>query len=308
MGDSCLRCLDCQGKFGAICSDLRCALCGTLFRLKALVLSERFPPGAGHFAEVTLRDTYFKVLEEGEAKAAQDQGGKEEQPPGEIDKSPLEAKPVSPLQTTPMARPAVKGELSEVKEKEESEALEVKEPAERASSSHRPKDKPKHKKRHHRRSEEEEERRGKRKKVRSRTPGRSHSQTLRVREGEVFEERPPLRRNPERKERDRPRDSRDRGRAPRGEGREGRSERARSPLRPRSPLGPPPNRAPRSPLGPPPPRSPPRRWVGPIPAGGRPHYRQEDWEKKAENKGVKKRKQQALFAEFKAWRKRNRRW
>ncbi|CAL1147167.1 unnamed protein product [Cladocopium goreaui] len=62
---------------------------------------------------------------------------------------------------------------------------------------------------------------------------------------------------------------------------------------------------PRSPAGPPPPRAEGYgRWEGPIPA-----YRgQEEWPRypDAENKGVKKRKQQALFAEFKAWRKNKR--
>lgn len=297
MGDTSLRCLDCQGKFGAICSDLRCALCGTLFRLKRLVLSEAFPEGAGHFAEVSLRDVYFKILEAGEAKVLEEkaQGGIKEEPPGVIDKRPLEAPPLN-LQTTPKAKPAEKGEPGKLEEKRVEGLGGDQEVAERATSAHRPKEKSKHKKRHHRRSEEEEENKDKKKRRRSRTPGRSRSRTLRDKPERVAEERPPLPRQSERKQRDRPRDSRERARGSYEHGRGDRSVRPRSPLRPRSPPGPPP------------PRSPHRRWSGPIPAGGSRQPPQGDWEKKAENKGVKKRKQQALFAEFKAWRKRNRRW
>lgn len=281
MGDNCLRCLDCQGKFGAICSDLRCALCGTLFRLKGLVLSETFPAGAGHFAEVSLRDVYFKVLEAGEAKAAEEEvrGGEKKDPPGSIDKSPLDDT-ARRLQTTPKAKPAVKGGGVEEEGVKEESPVEEKSPKERAESSHRREEKPKHKKKRRPKSEEEEEVKAKKKKRRSRTSGRSRSRTLRGKQEERIEERPPLQRNPERKERDRSRGSRDR---PRGEREpEGRS------LRPRSPVGPPP------------PRSPQRRWSGPIPA--RPREYHQSWERRPENKGVKKKRQQALFAEFKLWR------
>ena len=88
---------------------------------------------------------------------------------------------------------------------------------------------------------------------------------------------------------------REKKRSPRSEEhsrRSGETSRRRSPVRPRSPLGPPPPR-----------REAHQRWTGPIPA-----YRpapQWDYERpEPENKGVKKRKQQALLREFKAWRKR----
>ena len=240
MGDTSLRCLDCQGKFGAICSDLRCALCGTLFRLKGLVLSEAFPEGAGHFAEVSLRDVYFKNLEAGEAKVLEEkaQGGIKEEPPGVIDKRPLEAPPLN-LQTTPKAKPAEKGEPGKLEEKRVEGLGGDQEVAERATSAHRPREKSKHKKRHHRRSEEEEENKDKKKRRRSRTPGRSRSRTLRDKPERVAEERPPLPRQSERKQRDRPRDSRERARGSYEHGRGDRSVRPRSPLRPRSPPGPP---------------------------------------------------------------------
>lgn len=63
---------------------------------------------------------------------------------------------------------------------------------------------------------------------------------------------------------------------------------------------------PRSPPGPPPPRPEEGRWKGPIPAyPNRGHHGGWDYcRPEPKNKGVKKRKQQALFAEFKAWRKR----
>ena len=72
--------------------------------------------------------------------------------------------------------------------------------------------------------------------------------------------------------------------------------RSRSTEIPRRPL------RPRSPPGPPPPRSNPEdRWVGPIPAYQREPPPRRDRSKERKNKGAKKRRQQALFSQFKAW-------
>ena len=68
-------------------------------------------------------------------------------------------------------------------------------------------------------------------------------------------------------------------------------------------------RRPRSPSGLPPPRSPGHRWRGPIPAGReRRRGPIAPEERRPENKGRKKKRQQAIFAEFKAWRQQNRGW
>lgn len=307
MGDGSLRCLDCQGKFGAICSDLRCALCGTLFRLRGLVLSENFPKEAGHFAEVTLRDSYFKVLEEGETKSAElrSLGGASECPPGVIDKRPLEAAPL-PLNTTPKAKPAVKGEGSG-DSKAGGVGAEAGGAKEEEDTSHCPegnvkakeeKEERKSKKKEKKRREREEEefiesapsgRRSSPRRSRSRRTDRSREALPRYRRPEA-RQTAPEQLSPERIER--------KTRSREGHRREEdeREARRRSPLRPRSPPGPPPPRA--SGHG---------RWEGPIPSfQNRPRDPERRIHREARNKGAKKRRQQALFGEFKAWRKNHR--
>lgn len=297
MGDGSLRCLDCQGKFGAICSDLRCALCGTLFRLRGLVLSENFPKEAGHFAEVTLRDTYFKVLEEGETKAAEllSLGGATECPPGVIDKRPLEA--ATELQkTTPKAKPAVKGEGSgdsiAGRAKEEEETSHCPEGSVKAKEE---KEERKAKKKEKKRREREEEEfiesapSGRRTSPRRSRSRRSREALPRYRRPETRQSAPE-RLSPERIERKTR--SREGHRREENEG----EARRRSPLRPRSPPGPPPPRAGER-----------GRWEGPIPSfQNRPRDPERRIHREARNKGAKKRRQQALFGEFKAWRKNRR--
>ena len=252
-----------------------------------MIYSDRFPALGGTFIAPELRGAYYRALEVSDTYTRGQQGDKESPgniPPGQGD-----------LQTTPKAKPPTKGEGSVVPEgpgecKAEEETVnkapvikeERKSPLKERKS----------------RSEGVEGRERARssgvRRQRERSPERSKrdQEELKTRErrGDSRRERSPLRRD----RRDRPRDERkerDRG-----------EERARrSPLRPRSPAGPPPPR-----------EDPSQRWRGPIPAySNQPHHqhygRYNDGQPEPQNKGVKKRKQQALFSEFKAWRKRQQR-
>ena len=56
-------CLDCRGKFGAIVFDWRCEQCGCLFRLRELLLSDRFPADGQPVLEPLIRRSYHTALE-----------------------------------------------------------------------------------------------------------------------------------------------------------------------------------------------------------------------------------------------------
>ena len=276
MGDQGLRCLDCRGKFGRPVADLRCATCGNLFKVKEFPLSEEYPPEGVVFAEVELRALVHNLKHTAQVlnqQLALGGGG-----PPETSKGSEAVDKGTALQTTPKSKPAVKGEHSPKAEASGSKGAEAKEESlEEEAVDHVPKEKESKKKRKAR----EENKRGRspqsqeprKRKRKSRTPGRSRS-----------------RRRRESREEEKKRNSKSLSpieRRPRV--REG--ETRRSPVRPKSPVGPPP------------PRSPDRRWEGPIPA----RQAQRSWDAYprhpgAENKGRKKRKQQALFNEFKAWR------
>lgn len=58
-----LECLDCRGKFGGIVHELRCSLCGQLYRLRQLLLSERFPSDGVPVVEPQVKAALFTALE-----------------------------------------------------------------------------------------------------------------------------------------------------------------------------------------------------------------------------------------------------
>ena len=275
MGDSGLRCLDCLGKFGLPIANLRCGTCGLLYRLRELLQSDRYPPQATLIAELELKNVYFRLLEQAE-RVTKEFAGQEEAPPIEREEKQAEEER-SVLQTTPKSAPPKKGEFSptggEASGSRPSPRKEE-ETKEREPTGEVKKEKPK--KKHTDKPKAKDKKKDKRK---SRSAGRSRTPKRRVKEEGESSGREAV---AEAEEIEEDRKARDRSPLER--------RRARSPLRPRSPLGPPP------------PRAPDRRWSGPIPAG---NWRQEDHrrgEREPQNKGAKKRRQQALFREFKAWR------
>lgn len=122
MGDSGLRCQTCLGKFGPVVGELRCALCSLLARYQTLLLSDRFPAAGGEFALPELQSAYHRALEVAESYH-QYRGGAG--PPGNSEGS---APGVGghDLQTTPKAKPPVKGE-------EEKESVPIKTEKEESS-------------------------------------------------------------------------------------------------------------------------------------------------------------------------------
>ena len=280
MGDSRLRCLTCGGKFGEVVADYRCEGCRTLFCLQSLLVSDRFPVAGGALVFPDLKGLYHRVLDLAESYHRSVQGGSV--PPGPGDKE-AKREEAQVLQTTPKARPPVKEEPARGGEAREGKP-EVKEEK---------KESPRH----------EEERESPRKEKKRRDTGEAGEE--RARSSGIRRRRPrsPTPEEFRREHRDRkPRrgDSRQRP-SPGCEGsgsrkREADRGRSRSTEIPRRPL------RPRSPPGPPPPRSNPEdRWVGPIPAYQREPPPRRDRSKERKNKGAKKRRQQALFSQFKAW-------
>lgn len=302
MGDEVLRCSNCSGKFGPVVGDQRCGLCGLLHRYQTLLVSDRFPGVGGQFALPELQGAYHKALEIAESYHQHQQGGAV--PPRSSDSEAPGVGGVG-LQTTPKAKPPIKGEVEEksVVVKEEIEESSPKDTTKERSPLPRRYEGPKKEKKSRPRDPSGGERArssGIRRGERSRSPRqrRVDSREERPRRGDskVGKRSPPSPRGRERRERS----------GGRREG-AGRDSRRKSPLRPRSPPGPPP---PRSPPGPPPQRRESyQRWQGPIPAySNRGHHQEWDNSRpEPQNKGVKKRKQQRLFSEFKAWRKNQRR-
>ena len=300
MGDQGLRCLDCQGKFGRPVAELRCGTCGTLFKIKEILLSAHYPPEGVVFAEVELRALCFK-LKEVAANLNQQLALGGVAPP-EVDKGAGPQVREDILSTTPKSKPPVKGGIPPKGEASGSKPEGVKEEVDTIEEEPIAKKDKEHKKKKKVRGEERKERsprsqEPKKSKRRSRSPRRSRSRRRREGSEENRREHHEGSETAEgARERKRGRSltpiERRKASSPRRREAEGR----RSPVRPRSPPGPPP------------PRPPERRWQGPIPS----HQTRTQWDPypkhpDAENKGKKKRRQQALFNEFKAWRKNKKR-
>ena len=285
MGDGDLRCLICEGKFGQIVAVQRCSLCCYLHRLQSLLLSPEFPAAGGPVVEPDIRQVYLKVLEGADLYKRSIQGGGDP-PGGEVaETSPELRELTAKSKAKPPAEEEVAAEAVEPKEEPELPNYSPdKSPEEEPPAEEEPKGKEKKRKPSDSPEKERARSSGIRRRRRSERRSRSRSRRRRRSDSRRGE---PRRRSPRGKEKPE--------RSPRGSPR--RSE--RPPLPRRSPL------RPRSPPGPPPPRSEGYRWRGPIPAhSGRGAYPTWDYSRpEPENKGVKKRKQQRLFAEFKAWRK-----
>ena len=294
MGEGPLRCLDCQSKFGPAVFDLRCGVCGTLFRLKNFLLSDKFPVSARYIAEGQLRNFYFHLQDVGEKSIRGDFDTGADlsatAAPKVEESAPCTAPKAKPVAPAPLGETSPEpGASSSARGAHREEEPEEKKVSTKESKSA---------KRERRREEKREGRKSpsKRKdKRKSRSPERRASPVAEVKE----ETDPELEREArEEIEIEARRKRRDRSRTPlerRGGGaRDG--ERV-SPRRPRSPSGLPP------------PRSPGHRWRGPIPAAReRRRGPVAPEERRPENKGRKKKRQQAIFAEFKAWRQQNRGW
>ena len=65
MGKNPLRCLDCLGKFGVPVQDLRCIVCSGWFRVRELLLSDRFPATGGEVVQPFIRQTSETIEELG---------------------------------------------------------------------------------------------------------------------------------------------------------------------------------------------------------------------------------------------------
>jgi len=290
MGESALRCLGCQGKLGPPIVDLRCEVCSIIFWTQDLLCSDRFPGAGARFVVPELRGAYYKALEVADSYQRAARGGsgppRAEDKRETLDKSP-------DLQTTPKAKPAVKVEENPPKPtrgEESDKGSAAREDREEEVKEEKPV------KREGERNIRGEGRGGEASSsARGPTPRRSRSRHSRDRRGELKRRRPgetsPARRgraSPSRKERKtRPEDHQRTREA-------SREVRRASPLRPRSPPGPPPPR-----------RDERDRWQGPIPAYiNRRRSDEEPRRREAANKGKKKRRQQRIFSEFKAWRRR----
>ena len=288
MQDSGLRCLNCVGKLGPLIGDLRCEFCCLVFRLQDLVVSDRFPAAGVRFVTPELRTAYHRALEVADSYLHAGQGDKGSPRVGDKGAAPEEAPGLS---TTPKAKPAVKVEA--VEEASSSRPKEEEKSPEEGEKPKESKEEKKARKKEKKRREREQGgtlepaasvRRSPSRRSRSRERRRSREALPRIRRGDK-EHSPDRRVSPERIER-RPRSE---------EGRRGGAE-ASAPLRPRSPPGPPPPR----PAGH-------GRWEGPIPSyHNRPRDPERREHREPRNKGAKKRRQQALFSEFKAWRKNRR--
>ena len=287
MGDPSLRCLTCGGKFGAPVSDLRCELCSLVFRFQDVVSSDRFPATGGQFVVPDLRSLYLKSLEVCDSYLRFQQGDKES--PRTQEGEAKKEEPDKQLLTTPKVKPPVKKELADEKEEKkvfkEEDVKRAKSPEQRIEAEVRKENKE--------RKTTSRDREGD---VRARSSGihrrreRTRSASRRPRGDK---ERKPRRGDSQDRRSPLVRDRRGRSGERRRGGEADGGRRRSSPLRPRSPSGPPP------------PRTEERRWSGPIPAyysRGQEEYRDE--RRQPQNKGAKKRRQQALFSEFKAWRKR----
>ena len=291
MGEEALRCLDCQGKFGRAVLDLRCSTCAVVFRLRDLLLSESFPGIGAQFAEPIIREAYHRVLEIADnyrrfqAPAASEAAVSEAKKAGPVEE---EAQPGS----FPKSKPAEKSESAPAS-LPSSPAIP---PVEKKKKSK--KDKTKRKSRSPKSPLVRPRDRSRR--VDSESSPAAKEEPV-SEEAEIGEET----RGKEKKTRERessPRPARDSGRArspPRRRSRQRSRSARRSPLRPRSPPGPPPPR-----------EDPAARWTGPIPSHRHRGYPPAPPPRhpEASNKGAKKRRQQQLFNEFKAWRKRYNRY
>lgn len=278
MGDPGLRCVGCAGKFGPLDLEDRCAVCGPLFRLGDLILSDQFPASGAPGLINDLRQIYVKALVSADNYRRDQLGG--EVPPGPAQG---ETKPeLRELQPKRKPQPPLTGGREESKE--------VKEEKPCYSPEESPEKKDKRRRSAEREAEVTEETR--RRAERSPLP-RSHRETSPRRRSRSPQSSHRTRREDREADLDRSRGGREKKYRPRSEER---TERRRGDSHRKSPI------RPRSPDGPPPPREREQdRWKGPIPS----YHKREGWVRypEAENKGIKKRKQQALFAEFKAWKK-----
>ena len=286
MGEEALRCLDCQGKFGRAILDLRCNVCSSLFRVKDLLLSEQFPAACGQYIEPLVRAAYHRGLEFADTARRINSVGAESvfgPKDKQVKFEPGEVQPGSYPKSRPACKPEPGSPPKETTESSPSKPLPVEPNTNQQDKKPEPSKSPRKSPSKRDTHEEEKEK------------SRSSGVKAEVRDQEL----PPL---PRRDKKARDRESRSAGRRrtpPRTPPRERVRSPRRSPRRPRSPPGPPPPRA-----------NPANRWQGPIPS-----YRHRHRESPppprhpdANNKGTKKRKQQQLFNEFKAWRKRQRRY
>lgn len=169
-----LDCLDCRGKFGPVLAELRCSLCGQLFRLRQLVLSERFPADGVPVVEPQVKAALFAALEVADSYLSKqkDKGAqKDSSTPGEgSDKQYL-------LEATPKskARGADGGARKDSAgtSKDKSLAEEDEKTGSRSSKGHRAK---------HSRQEEEEERSGSRRRRGTRRSSRHEEDTPKKKE------------------------------------------------------------------------------------------------------------------------------
>lgn len=291
-GDTGLRCLTCLGKLGPPIAELRCEFCCLLFRLQDLVVSDRFPGAAIRFVTPELRGAYYRALEIADSYLHTSQGGRD--PPRVEDKGAAGAEAPNPRTrpkggSPPKEKAAEEATSSRPKEEERSPEKIEKTKEEAKEKKSKKKDKKKKTKVEENTPEPASSvRRSRSRRSRSRRSRRSREGRSRDRREEQGYRSERV--SPERIER------KTRSREGRRREEEDRDIQRRSPLRPRSPPGPPPPRPPGE-----------RRWEGPIPSyQNRPRDPELRVHREARNKGAKKRRQQALFGEFKAWRKRHR--
>ena len=272
MGDGSLRCVDCQGRLGKPEAEQRCGLCLSLYRLRDLVLSERFPAIGSSQIGPLVRTAYWTALELTEAYHRAQQGG-ENPPSGEgggkhPDKSSGSAPGLAPKAKPPSPPSNRRSPPSEKVHKKKDK---------------KDKSEKKDQKDHKRRRRSPSPLKRKKRSVTPESPEEVFEEIEEAEEEVRVEDRctsPPPRDS--RKTRDGRSGGRDRSRerTPR------RRSPDRSPLRPRSPDGPPPVRRNSS-------RS---NWEGPIPAfHNRPIERPPLQRRKPKNKGAKKRRQQRRF-------------
>ena len=291
MGESALRCLDCLGKFGPPLQDLRCVVCSGVFRLRDLLLSERFPASGGTVVENLVLQAYYRGLEVADT-FRRESAASSDTPPEQVDKSPIakgdEPQPGSFPKSKPAKKEPVEEEEPASGSRKELEPLPRRKPdtnkVKKKKESVSPHRSPPKEGRSPRRSEKS-------------SVGRTKSEDL-PEGSDHAEEHSKKKKRKRRAEREslsrsRPRRSRPVTPPARTAEQVPRSPR-RSPLRPRSPEGLPPPRS-----------APEQRWRGPIPSfQHRPGRRvTPPRHPEAANKGRKKRKQQELFNEFKDWKR-----
>ena len=292
-----LRCSECLGKFTGTLSGGRCFLCGTLWRLGDLLRSERFPSVGEALIGGQLRELYFRALELSDSYRIElERGGTGLQVATQLTRKAAPAAPPATLGGAglPPSPPVAC-------DKKEAHTEEHCEDQPKAKKSKKEKDKDKKDKKRKREDKKIKEEPGPEKEAGSSAFSRPASSNPKkeeltaepeAEEFETAEEEERVAESPPRVPSPRParetekdrRDNRSHGHRDRSRSRRRRSrdrEAERSPRRPRSPVGPPP------------PREDPYRWKGPIWAHGREPPPIERRYPEAQNKGVKKRKQQA---------------